>query len=646
MATKVATLFLLTVYCATVCLASGSGLSIALEGAVADIAPYGNSFIIAFSNGTLVRLYREAVLWRVDIGDKGLPVLLQASEPYGVLVLTNSGWIGLISPEGEIRGWQMLPVGIDPISRGYYSLDYSNGTAAIFVGNKAYALKIPDLNIAASDSVVNRYVKCSVSDDGKFVFLLGINTFCSSCIRVDQRLIVVKRVSSGTNVVKYVQDYVRDAAVDWTSAKLFIANWSALLVCDLEASEFRILDRRQFLHQAKYWKSWGFSPKGKFFHYTYLNGSCLDLYLFDLKLGVIASRQLGLEFQNAVFTSKVDDAGDVLILYRDPSSGTTCYILLDSTLNVLVSGTWPGQAKGIVSAGRAGVFSDKGALILEHTAPTLTERFLFYVKTLKSDYSPVPGALICVNNTCGFTSASGTVLFNLSRGLITLTAFHEAFAPYSTTINISGSGGITLVLRQIFILNVSARFDNGTILKRCKIHVLEGDTPVWVSEAPGCSTQVKLPEGNYTVLIASGGVSEKHSLSLLNDTAIELTLKGTFPLQITVEDDEGKPCTATVTVSSESGRIATVNGSAIRIALPQGRYAIEAVAPGYSSARSEIEVPNSTEVKLVLTKVEETRVLPLDPAYAVILVLAACSVVVSLLLVSKRGKTARSSGRR
>lgn len=645
MSVKAAALLLILICYISVCLASGSSL-IKLEGAVADITSYEDSLIIAFSNGTLIRLCKEALLWRVSTNDKGLPVLLQTSEPYGVLVFTNTGWIGLISPKGEILRWQMLPVGMDPISRGYYSLRYSNGTAVIFVGNRVYILKLPGLEIVASDSVANRYMKCSVSDNGEFVFLLGINTFCYSCIQADQRLIVVKQISLGNNIARYTQNYVRDAAVNWAGAKLLIANWSALLVCDLKADRFQILDSIPFLHQAKYWKSWGFSPKSRFFHYTYLNGSYLNLYVFDLELRVISSRQLDLEFQNAAFMSEVDDTGNVLILCRDPSSGNSHYILLDSALNVVISGSWPGQAKGIVLAEHAGVFSEKGALVLEHEAPVPTEKFLVHVKTVKKDYSPVPGVLICANNTCGFTSASGTILFNLPKGLVTLSASHKSFAPYSATVSINGNENITLKLQQIFILNISSRFDNGTVPKLCRIQVFEEDTSIWTSEVIGCSTQTKLPEGNYTILVASEGVSEKRFLGLFSDTSVELMLKGTFPLRIVIEDEDGKPCIATVTVSGENDGIATVNGSAIQIALPKGRYIVEATAPGYSGARSEILVPNSTEVKLVLTKVEKTSVWPPDPVYAVILVLVACLVVTQLLLIRNRRKLMRSSSRR
>lgn len=136
------------------------------------------------------------------------------------------------------------------------------------------------------------------------------------------------------------------------------------------------------------------------------------------------------------------------------------------------------------------------------------------------------------------------------------------------------------------------------------------------------------------------------TFSLFSDTAVELMLKGTFPLQIVIEDEEGKPCRATVTVSSESDRMATVNGSTIQVALPKGRYIIEATAPGYSSIRSEISVPNSTEVKLVLTKVEKPRTWPMDPAYIVILVFVACLVVTQLLLIRNRKKLMHSSSRR
>lgn len=608
--------------------------------------PYDDSFIIAFSNGTLIRLCKETVLWRVSTNDKGLPVLLQTSEPYGFLVFTNTGWIGLISPRGEISGWQMLPVGMDPISRGYYSLQYNNGTAVIFVGNRAYILKLPDLGVVASDSVTNRYVKCSVSDNGDFIFLLGINTFCSSCIQADQRLIVVKQVSLGNNIIRYTQNHVKDAAVNWEGAKLLIANWSALLICDLKADKFQVLDSIPFLHQAKHWKSWGFSPNSKFFHYTYLNGNYLELYVFDLELRVMGSRQLGLEFQNVVFTSEIDDTGNVLILCQDPSLESSHYILLDSALNVVVSGSWPGQVKGIVLAEHAGVFSEKGALILENKVLAPTEKFLVLVKTVKRDYSPVPGVLICANNTCGFTSASGTILFNLQKGFVTLNASHKAFAPYSATISINDNKNIMLTLQQIFLLNISARFDNGTVPKLCRIQVFEGNASIEISEAVGCSTQTKLPEGNYTILVTTENISEKRSFSLFSDTAVELMLKGTFPLQIVIEDEEGKPCRATVTVSSESDRMATVNGSTIQVALPKGRYIIEATAPGYSSIRSEISVPNSTEVKLVLTKVEKPRTWPMDPAYIVILVFVACLVVTQLLLIRNRKKLMHSSSRR
>ncbi|MEM2795584.1 MAG: hypothetical protein QXY49_07000, partial [Thermofilaceae archaeon] len=222
MSVKAAALLPILICCINICLAGSSSI-IRLEGAVTDMIPYDDSFIIAFSNGTLIRLCKETVLWRVSTNDKGLPVLLQTSEPYGFLVFTNTGWIGLISPRGEISGWQMLPVGMDPISRGYYSLQYNNGTAVIFVGNRAYILKLPDLGVVASDSVTNRYVKCSVSDNGDFIFLLGINTFCSSCIQADQRLIVVKQVSLGNNIIRYTQNHVKDAAVNWEGAKLLIA---------------------------------------------------------------------------------------------------------------------------------------------------------------------------------------------------------------------------------------------------------------------------------------------------------------------------------------------------------------------------------------------------------------------------------------
>lgn len=593
------------------CLASLSScepqLVSSVAGKVADAAAYGAALVVALANGTIIYV-EDGVRWVSHTGTHGTPVAVEPAYPYGILVLTSRGWLGLLSPMSGEATWCELRVDVNAIKRGEYSIAYANGVVAVLVGRNVVFKALPSLEDAGPrDHVLNRYVKCLLSRNATLALLLGINTFCHICLENDERLLVIRRVGSRTYLVKAEVERVKDVGVDENFSTIYIARWGKLAIYRVGGDGLTVVSNVTFPHRAGEWRSYGFSPGAKFFHYTYLEGGKLMLMLVDISHRNFKRYSLATAPSGAVH-SLVDDEGRVLVLLGDPVSRNTTLLYLDPATGARWLGSWRGFARMklagdyvvVITANEASLLRLRG---VEPEAKPLS----LTVKVVDDEGAPIPGALISINSTpLARTSEDGIAVMTLEPGLYVVEVSSPSHKPSRAMLSLSESTSLTVRLERLYLLEVMGIFDNGTVPPLCHIAVLRDGEVLWSGEAVNCRALLNVTRGNYTVSVRAGGELAEGSWAVEQDTRAVVTLRGTYRVAIRVSGEEGVEVeNATVIVEAEDGEVlAESRGAECVFNLPTGTYRVIVSAPGYNQTALLLKVDKQLEVRAVLKRIE------------------------------------------
>ncbi|MCS7105391.1 MAG: hypothetical protein NZ954_07525, partial [Thermofilaceae archaeon] len=200
---------------------------------VNDFTFYNSNFYLAFNNGTIASIGEGKLKWAIEVGDRGVPVHISIAPPYGILVLTDRAWLGLISFNGVPLSWLNLPLDPNSIKHGSSDLLYSEGIVLTYAGKGAVVASCPDLRVLLTRLVANKYLQGSISPDGDLALLVGFDTFCSICINNEEKLVSVFSPKTGESIFNGVVKQLKSAAIDRRNNWLILAQWTSLVVYDL-----------------------------------------------------------------------------------------------------------------------------------------------------------------------------------------------------------------------------------------------------------------------------------------------------------------------------------------------------------------------------------------------------------------------------
>lgn len=579
-----------------------------VEGRVMDAALYDSALVAAFDNGTIAYA-GEGFRWRVPVSVRGAPLTVEHAHPYGLLVLTSSGWLGLVPLSGGEGRWSMLRVDVSALKKGDYSLAYANGTIAVLAGRKAVFKSLPSLEDAGpGERVLNRYVKCVLSRNGTLALLLGINTLCHVCLENDERLIEVRQVREKVYLAKVELDRVKDVGVDEAFSKIYVARWRQLSIYRLRRGGLAAVSNITFPHRAVEWKSYGFSPRARFFHYTCLEGKGLVVVLLDLSSERFRHYTVATGLGGAVH-SLVDDKGRVFVLVNNPVSRSTTLICLDPATGTTWQASWRGFARIKVVGDHVVVVTEQEAILVslrgvEHRAGLVS----LTVRVVDESGAPVPGALVALNSSfLATTSEEGVAVLTLEPGFYIVEASSPSYTPARASLSLVENASLELQLEKLYTLEVGGVFDNGTVPSTCYIAVMRGGDVVWSSEAEGCRATLNVTRGKYTVSVRAGGGQAEGSWEVARNTRAIVTLRGTYRVLLHVLGEDGLEVeNATVTVETEDGEmLAELRGARCVMRLPAGVYRVRVSAPGYNQTTLLLSLEGQEEVEVQLKRLKE-----------------------------------------
>lgn len=627
-----------------------------VAGRVADAAAYGNALVVAFTNGTIVYV-EDGVRWALPISERGKPITVEPVHPYGILILTSKGWLGLVSLTGSEKAWRELRVDVNAIKRGEYSLAYANGVVAVLVGRNAVFKTLPDLRDAGpGERVLNKYVKCILSQNGTLALLLGINTFCHVCLENDERLLVIRRVGNKTYLVRAELERVKDVGIDENFTTLYVARWREMAIYRLGRERLVPISNTTFPHPAKEWESYGFSPRARFFHYTYLEGGELMLMLMDLSRRRFKRYSLTTAPLGAVH-SLVDDEGRVFVLISDPVSRNTTLLCLDPELGVWWLASWKGFARMRVVDGHVVIVTAYEAALLGLEGTERGTRPLsLTVKVVNESGAPISGALVSINSTLHVkTSEEGVAVFTLGPGLYVIEVSSPSYRPERALFNLTGDAFLTIQLERLYLLEIVGMFDNGTVPSLCHIAISKDGRAMWSGEAVNCRALLNVTRGNYMISVRVGNESAEGLWSVEQDTRAVVTLRGTYKVVLRILDEEGVEVeNATTIVRAEGGEtLAKVRGAKCVLNLPAGSYWVEVSAPGYNGTTLLLQIDRQLEVEVRLKKIkagverEVGEQKPTPPNWLTALYVSLAAVAVSLIagIVWRRRRSVLLRGR-
>ena len=579
---------------------------------VVDAIVYGEYLVIAFSNSTITCYNQEGhVKWRTVISEKGAPLLVREVEPQGLVVVTSEGWVGLLSPEGREVNWSRLRLDKTILRKGPVLTTYSSGILVIAVGRHAFIFELPSLIKAGpSENVINKFLKCTLNPDGSKVFMLGINTFCHICLEEDERLILIRSVKARDYAIRVKLSRVKDVGASRDMDRVSVAHWSRIVEYRIVSGKLIREWNRSLPIEAKEWKSWGFSPNGRLFHFIYSDGELLKVCVVDIDHRSVNSYSLIEGGPSLNVESLIDDDGRMLAVVLDPVSRSATLILLDISrrLRALTSIDEFVRVK----------FSKRGLLVigsrkveLVRLVESRSESRLVHVivRVVDDRGSPVVNATVALNSTLLPTSSEGMVEQLFEPGFYVISATAPHYKPVRLLRFLNSNTSITIVLKRLYTLRIKGVYDNGSTPPICSLKLYTDDHVLWSGMAVNCSLIYEVEGGNYTVEIMVGDDVVKRAYKVDDDCTLQLLLRGLFTANITVVDEDGRRVeSAFVTLLSENGsKLLELEGAQHVVKLPRGVYEVVVSAPGYGEERVKFHIEDVRNLVVTLKKLEERK---------------------------------------
>jgi len=575
---------------------------------VVDVSAYGSSLFLALENG-LVTSQDASLKWNLSTADYGFPVHLEAAPRYGLLVLTDRAWLGLLTFDGRSL-WLRLAVDPNLIKPGTSGIIYANGTSLIYAGKSALLVSLPKLEIIWTRDILNKYTDYSLSPAGDAVVLVGFNTFCSICLMNEEKLVIVRNLKSGKNLLEGVIPHLKTASVLWRRNWLVLAQWDAIKVYDLNTGALNTTLKVYTPPQPHdKWLSYGFSHSGELFYYTCPDGERLGVYVLDVERGISRYTVLPIPAGKKVLSQLADNWKLAVVSY-DASAGAAHCALLDALTGEVRTETISPASPNItlkLLGNTASIIVDRSLTTIPNqlapeTKAVETATFFVTVKVVDDGGAPLQGALVCANSTCATTALDGAATLKLAQGRYTLVATHPSAETYKGTVIVSSNVTIPLVLTRFFTLTVKGVLENGITPPTCIFTLVKSSDRAWNTTAPNCTADFLVPRGSYTVVMQFDDQRIEQNVELKEDMLLLVRLREeTVKLTVEAVNRSGAPvANATITVFSDSGEaLASLDGGGT-ITVKPGRYFIRVEAPGYLNWSSAVKVYGDTRLQAVL----------------------------------------------
>lgn len=575
---------------------------------VVDVTAYGSSLFLALENGVITSL--DGSLNRsLNTSDFGFPVHLEAAPPHGLLVLTDRAWLGLLAFDGR-SSWLKLAVDPNSIKQGVSGVAYANGTALVYAGKSAVLVSIPKLEAIWVHIILNKYTGYALSPAGDAAVLVGFNTLCGVCIRNDEKQVIVRSLKDGKNLLEGVIPHLKTASVLWRRNWLVLVQWDAVKVYDLGIGILNTTLKTYTTPQPhEKWLSYGFSPSGELFYYTYPEGERLGVHVLDIERGISKRAVLPIPAGGRVLSQLADDWKLAVVSY-DTSAGIAYSALLDALTGEVHAETISPAGPSITLK----LLGDIAAVIVDRSLKTIPSQqasetgvagpatYSVTVKVVDDEGVPLRGALVCVNSTCATTSLDGTAKFKMTQGRYKLEVTHPSAEAYRDSLAVSGNTTIPLILTRLFTLTVRGVLGNGSPPPSCVFTLATVSDRAWNATSPNCTASFRVPRGSYTVIARFDTQKIEQKVELKEDTILLVQLKGeAATLAVEVVNENGTPvANATVTVFGENDEKLASLADRGAIAIKPGRYRIRVEAPGYLNWSAIVEVAGDTRLRAVL----------------------------------------------
>jgi len=581
-----------------------------------DVTALGSSLFLALENGTVVSL-DGGLRWSFSTSDYGSPVHLEAAPPYGLIVLTDRAWLGLLALDGRIS-WLKLTLDPNSIKPTTSGLVYANGTALVHAGANAVFVSVPALRVVWTRSILNRFTDYSLSPSGSAALLAGFNTLCYVCVSNDEKIVVVHDIKSGRDLFSTTTPvpHLKAASALWRSNWLVLVQWDAVRAYDLAAMNLSSPVKTYTLpHPHDKWISYGFSPSGGLFHYTCAEGEGLSVYVLDIERGISKRVAIPIPAGKRV-VSQLGDDWKLAVASYDPTSGVTYCALVDAATGEVRTeklGPTSPSVRLKLLGGTAAVIAG-GELVTVPRQQTAQQSggapvaYSVAVKVVDDAGAPLQGALVCANSTCATTDAGGTAAFELARGLYVLEVTHQLAEPRKVSLPVSGNLTVPLTVTRLFALTVSGTLGDGGRPPSCYIALVAANRSQNVT-ALNCTASFRVPRGSYRVVLQHGSQRVERSVEVRGDTVVLVQLGGgSVKLSVAAFNASGSPLpNAVITVLSDSGeKVASLSGSG-EISVKPGRYAIRVEAPGYANWSAVVEVVGDAQLRAVLEPAPNPR---------------------------------------
>jgi hypothetical protein len=575
---------------------------------VVDVSAYGSSLFLALENG-LVTSQDASLKWNLSTAYYGFPVHLEAAPRYGLLVLTDRAWLGLLTFDGRSL-WLRLAVDPNLIKPGTSGIIYANGTSLIYAGKSALLVSLPKLEIIWTRDILNKYTDYSLSPAGDAVVLVGFNTFCSICIMNEEKLVTVRNLKNGKILIEGVIQHLKTASVLWRRNWLVLVQWDAVKVYDLNTGALNTTLKVYTPPQPHdKWLSYGFSPSGELFYYTCPDGERLGVYVLDVERGISRYTVTPIPAGKKVLSQLADNWKLAVVSY-DASAGAAYCALLDALTGEVRTETISPASPNIMLK----LLGNTASIIVDRSLTTIPNQlapetkvveaatFSVTVKVIDDSGAPLQGALVCANSTCATTALDGAATLKLAQGRYTIVATHPSAETYKGTLIVSSNVTIPLVLTRFFTLTVKGVLENGITPPTCIFTLVKSSDRAWNTTAPNCTADFLVPRGSYTVVMQFDDQRIEQNVELKENTLLLVRLREeTVKLTVEAVNRSGAPvANATITVFSDSGEaLASLDGGGT-ITVKPGRYFIRVEAPGYLNWSSAVKVYGDARLQAVL----------------------------------------------
>jgi len=609
---------------------------------VIDVSAYGSSLFLALENG-LVKSQDDSLKWYLSTSDYGFPVHLEAAPRHGLLVLTDRAWLGLLTFDGRSL-WLRLAVDPNLIKPGTSGIIYANDTSLIYAGKSVLLVSLPKLEIIWTRDIYNKYTGYSLSPAGDAVVLVGFNTICSICLMNEEKLVIVRNLRNGKNIIEGVIPHLKTATVLWRRNWLVLVQWDAIKVYDLNTGVLNTTLKAYTPPQSHdKWLSYGFSPSGELFYYTCPDGERLGVYVLDMERGISRYTVLPIPARKKVLSQLADDWKLAAVSY-DSSAGAAYCALLDALTGEVHTETISPASPSIVLkllGGTAAVIVDRALTTIPNQRAPETNvagsaTYSVAVKVVDDVGVPLQGALVCANSTCATTAVDGVTTLKLTQGRYTLVATHTSAETYRGTLDVSGNITVPLILTRLFTLTVKGVLENGITPPSCILTLVKSSDRAWNTTAPNCTAGFLVSRGLYTVVVRFDDQMIEQNIELKEDMFLLVRLgEEKVKLVIEVVNKSGAPVdNATITVFGDSGEVLASLDERGTITVKPGRYLIRVEAPGYLNWSAAVKVYGDTRLQAVLEpsrKPDESQSLALQELVVATALSGAAGVLAGLL---------------